>query len=95
MSPKYISLCLLLGIVLLATTSLADHDPSVSAHTWEHKPQKEHTIIVEDSHHGSHHGGHHDSHHDIVEDSHHGSHHDSHHDSGHFHHHPKHPPSKN
>ncbi|WJX17190.1 hypothetical protein P8452_07130 [Trifolium repens] len=34
MSPKYISLCLLLGIVLLATTSLADlsgDDSSVSA----------------------------------------------------------------
>ncbi|KAK2400120.1 hypothetical protein QL285_049847 [Trifolium repens] len=45
MSPKYISLCLLLGIVLLATTSLADHsrnDSSKSDHTSKHKPPKKH-----------------------------------------------------
>ncbi|CAJ2673842.1 unnamed protein product [Trifolium pratense] len=45
MSPKYISLCLLLGIVLLATTSLA-HFPGeespVHDHTWKHNPPKRH-----------------------------------------------------
>lgn len=45
MSPKYISLCLLLGIVLLATTSLADlseDESSVSVNSWKHKPPKKH-----------------------------------------------------
>ncbi|GAU25257.1 hypothetical protein TSUD_17700 [Trifolium subterraneum] len=45
MSPKYISLCLLFGIVLLATTSLADLSgdrSSASDNTWEHKPPKKH-----------------------------------------------------